>query len=110
MAKGKEKGDKKKDKLDKIGNANREAWEAARGIAKTQRKEEYRDEDWSKLPWREIRRQLHESGNVVDMTAVPTHWTSESPQMTKMRLILEEAGFIQDEHLYVWQPADQPDD
>jgi len=109
MAKGKEKGDKKKLKLDKIGNANREAWEAARRVTKTQRKE-YKDADWSKLPWREIRRQLHESGNVVDMTAVPTHWTSESPQMTKMRLILEEAGFIQDEHLYVWQPADQPDD
>ncbi len=37
MAKGKDTGDKQKAKLDKIGNANREAWEAARRIAKTQR-------------------------------------------------------------------------
>ena len=109
MAKGKEKGDKKKAKLDKIGNANREAWEAAQQVAKTQR-QEYKDEDWSKLPWQEIRRQLRESGDVVDMTAVPTHWTSESPEMVKIRLILEEAGCIPDEHLYVWPSSDQPED
>ena len=91
-----------KDKQDKIGKANKDAWDAARKIAKTVKKE-YKNEDWSRLPWREIRDQLRHTGNVVDTTAVPVTWTNESPQMVKLRSILEEAGFEQDDHLYVWR-------
>jgi hypothetical protein len=106
---GKEKKEKsekkKKDKQEKRGNANMDAWEAARKIAKATRKE-YKDEEWSRLPWREIRDQLRHNGNVVDMTAVPVSWTSESPQMVKMRLILREAGFKEDGHLFYWEESE----
>lgn len=102
MAK-KDKADKtQKDKVEKRGKANMDAWEAARKVAKAIRKE-YKDEEWAKLPWREIRDQLHHNGNVVDMTAVPVSWTNESPQMAKMRLILQEAGFKEDGHLFHWE-------
>jgi|GEM_PF-2854791 len=102
--KGKKAGKKDNDKKDddKRGKANMDAWEAAHKIAKTIRKE-YKDKKWSRLPWREIRDQLRRNGHLVDMTAVPVNWTNESPQMVKMRLILEEAGFKQDGHLYYWE-------
>jgi hypothetical protein len=90
--------------LDKIGKANRDAWDAAKKIAKSMRKD-YKKADWSKLPWHEIRRQLRETGDVVDTTRVPPCWLSESPQMVKMRLILEEAGFRAEDHLYRWNSA-----
>ncbi len=94
----------KKDKPDKHGKANLEAWEKARKVAKKMRKG-HKDEEWSKLPWREIRNQLRQSGDTVDMTKVPANWTSESPQMIKMRTILQQAGFKAQDHLYRWEPA-----
>jgi hypothetical protein len=93
---------KDKQNQDKIGQANRNAWEAAHKTAKAMRKE-HKEESWRKLPWREIREQLRRNGDVVDMTAVPVSWTSESPQVMKMHDILQEAGFIQDGHLYIWK-------
>lgn len=97
---GKERKKKKKDS--KKGNANLRAWEAARKVAKAVRKE-YKDEGWSRLPWREIRDQLRRNGNSVDLSTVPVSWTSESPQMVKLRTILEEAGFKMEGHLYFWE-------
>ena len=94
----------KKDKQDKHGKANPEAWEKTRKVARKMRKD-YKDEEWSKLPWREIRNQLRQSGDTVDMTKVPPDWTSESPQMIKMRTILQQAGFKAEGHLYRWEPA-----
>ncbi len=98
MVKGKQ--DKKQEKR---GKANKDAWEAARKVAKKMRKD-YKDEEWGKLPWREIRNQLRQSGDTVDMTRVSANWTSESPQMTKMRIILEKAGFKEEGYLYRWEP------
>ena len=94
----------KKNKQDKHGQANLEAWEKTRKVARKMRKD-YKDEEWSKLPWREIRDQLRQSGDTVDMTKVPADWTSESPQMVKMRTILQRAGFKEEGHLYRWEPA-----
>ena len=94
----------KKDKSDKHGKANLEAWEKARKVAKKMRKD-HKDEEWSKLPWREIRSQLRQSGDSVDMTKVPANWTGESPQMIKMRTILQQAGFKAQNHLYHWEPV-----
>jgi hypothetical protein len=98
---GKNKQDEK-DKQENYGQANREAWEAARKVAKKRRKD-YKDKEWSKLPWREIRNQLRQSGDTIDTTLVPVTWTSESPQMSKMLIILEEAGFKKEDHLYRWE-------
>ena len=99
----------KKDKLDKHGRANLEAWEKTRKVAKKMRKD-HKDEEWSKLPWREIRNQLRQSGDTVDMTKVPANWTSESPQMIKMHTILQQAGFKAQGHLYRWElvSAEEP--
>lgn len=94
----------KKEKQDKHGKANPEAWEKTRKVAKKMRKD-YKDEEWSKLPWREIRNQLRQFGDTVDMTKVPPNWTSESPQMIRMRTILQQAGFTAKDHLYRWEPA-----
>ncbi len=102
----KDKKDKpdKPDKPDKRGQADEAAWEATRKIARKIRKDD-KDKQWSKLPWREIRGQLRESGDTVDMTKVPVTWNTESPQMIKIRTILEKAGFKKDGHLYRWEPA-----
>jgi hypothetical protein len=100
MGKGKQ---DKKDKQSKRGQANNDAWEAARKVAKKMRKD-YKDKQWGKLPWREIRNQLRQAGDTVDMTKVPVTWTTESPQMVKMRTILEKAGFKEEGYLYRWEP------
>lgn len=94
----------KKDKPTKRGQANEAAWESARKIAKKMRKND-KDDKPGKLPWREIRNQLREYGDTVDMTKAPVNWTSESPPMVRMRAILEKAGFKKDGHLYRWESA-----
>jgi len=98
---------KDKKKKEKRGKANMDAWEAARKVAKAIRKgrkqEDHYDDEWSRLPWREIRDQLKRSGTVVDLEAVPPTWTTESQQVADMREILEQAGFKKDGHIYRWE-------
>lgn len=105
----KEKKEKKKDKDkkdEKRGKANMAAWEAAKKIAKALRKERKQEDanyEGGKLPWREIRDQLRRRGNIVDLDAVPPHWTSESRQMADMREVLERAGFKRNGQRYYWE-------
>lgn len=108
----KEKKEKKKDKdkddkkEEKRGKANMDAWDAAKQVAKTLRKERKKEDsnyEGSKLPWREIRDQLRQKGNIVDLDAVPPHWTSESRQMADMLEILEKAGFKRTGQRYYWE-------
>jgi hypothetical protein len=85
-----------------LGNAIPEAWDAAHAVAKSMRKKNS-DAKWSRIPWKEIRSQLRRTGSVVDTTAVPVTWTNESPQMTALLTILEQAGFKHSEHVYYWE-------
>lgn len=99
------KDDQDKKKKDKRGKANKDAWEAARTVAKAIRKERKQDEgknEVGKAPWRAIREQLRRTGTVVDLDAMPPNWTSENAQMADVRRILEEAGFKRDGSRYVW--------
>lgn len=110
MAKDKQDKNRKAAKQDpssKKGNANLEAWDAARKVVKVTRKATG-DDDWGRLPWREIRRQLRELSDHVDLDQVPADWTGESPRMQKLCLILQQAGFKQDGQLFRWQAACGP--
>ena len=94
----------KQDPSSKKGNANLDAWDAARKVVKATRKATGED-DWGRLPWREIRRQLREVGDCVDLDQVPAGWTGESPRMQKLCLILQQAGFKQDGQLFRWEAS-----
>ncbi len=86
----------------KRGIASDAAWEAAKKVAKTIRKERSKNVVWRRWPWEEIKDQLRRRGDVVDPMSVPPTWTSESPQMRDLIRILEEAGFEKDGHVYRW--------
>jgi hypothetical protein len=88
--------------LQKIGKANREAWEAV-GRAAEAGGERNKRQALYRLPWGEIRRQLRLNGDTVDTLAVPVCWTNESPQMVNMRLILKKAGFTEEGEIYRWE-------